>query len=648
MLRPSSRVVTLAASLLLVLVLQSLPAPRAAGDDLVGNLMGQVLALQARLELVEDQVKKLQRDPVFEGSLTLNGVDGHPILQVRDDLGNATLTLGMGGLEANLQAGNVAALKLGAAGDSGLQASISVEDDVQLLLGLQDGMRTYIRQKTDAGEMTIGQEGGKQARLTMDTDGGELVLGESTGHLARLVVRDDFSELLLGQESGRLAQLKEGGDGGKLIIGNATAPSVNLEATGDGGTLTVGKQGSNAITLKQQGGDGKITIGPSGAAVVTLAAAGKGGELYFGTAEGKSVNLATNENGGQLELGKNDGTRVQIGTVAADQAIVQVAVGDRRASLQSGSEIVGMLSQGDDGAGQFGSFKGGFGMLLMEGSTRLAMLGLDDGDDAALQLYGTGGNEPTVVLQGQGEGGKLYIGKGGDEAAINLKTNGSNDSQLLMGKSGSPHVEIVAAQAETSLLVVDGNNKAGTFSDGSQLKVYAESGGDKVELGKAEKGWGLILSQAQQLAAALSTLEGRVLALRMYDKGNQVGAFGAAPDGSGGTLRVYSGGEKATVSLGGSDGAGYVTVADAGGNPIVGLDAAEALVAIYNTGGTAIASLSKASHGGGGNVTARDNGGVGVFSAGAASDGGGEACVGRQNGKVYCLGIGLPGMGTGN
>ena len=64
--------------------------------------------------------------------------------------------------------------------------------------------------------------------------------------------------------------------------------------------------------------------------------------------------------------------------------------------------------------------------------------------------------------------------------------------------------------------------------------------------------------------------------------------------------------------------------------------------------GVPIATLSQSSHGNGGNVTASDGGGNGVFSAGAASDGGGEACVVRDNGKGFCLGIGLPGMGSGN
>lgn len=647
MLRQSSRVVTLAASLVLAVSLLSLLVPRASGDDLTGNLMGQVLALQARLDLLENKMQKLERDPTFEGGLSVVDFDNKLLMRVSGQQDGASVMIGQGNSMVQITAGQDGSISIGQDGQSQAKLSLS-GDDVQLLLGQEGGLHALIHQQANGTDLVLGSDEGKQARLTMDADGGELVIGDSRGRQARLVMRGDFTELLLGQDSGRQVHIIENGEGAKQTIGNGGSPDITLDGKGDGGIVTVGKPGGNVIALKQQGSDGKITIGPAGAGVVTLAAAGKGGELYFGTAEGKSVNLATNENGGKLELGKSDGTRVQIGTIAGDQAIVQVGVGDRRASLQAGSQIVGMLSQSDDGAGQFGSFDGGFGMLLSKGGGRLAMLGQDDGDDPALQLYGTGGTDPSVVLQGQGQGGKLFLGAGGEDAAINLKTNGSNDSQLLMGKSGSPHVEIVAAQAETSLMVVDGNNKAGTFSDGSQLKLITEDGGDKAELGKSDRGWGLMLSQAQQLAAGLSTLEGKGLALRMYDQGQQVGAFGASPDGSGGTLRIYSGGSGATVSLSAEGGAGMVTAFNESGAPVLKLNAALQAFVVFSTGGTPIAALSKTRTNAGGEVAIYGPGGDVVFGAASMPEGGGAACAKRASGKGDCLGVGLPLMGGGN
>lgn len=648
MLRRSSCVVTLAASLLLVVPLLS-PAPPAVGDetDVVSGLMGQVLALQARIDLLDSQVKKLQWDPVFQGSLSVVDSENHSLMRVLGQQDGATMTVGQGDSMVELKAGQDGSLTIGQEGQAQIKLNLS-GDEIELLLGQEDGIHTLIRQKANGTDLILGSDDGKQARLTMDQDGGELVIGDRSGRQARLVMRDDFTELLLGQDSGRQVHIIENGEGAKQTMGNGAAPDITLDGKNDGGVITVGKPGGNAIALNQQGGKGKITIGPSGAAVVTLAAAGKGGELYFGTEEGKSVNLATNEDGGELELGKADGTRVQISTVSSDQAIVQVGVGEKRASLQVGSENVGLLTKSDEGAGQFGVFDGGFGMLLSKGASRLVLVGQDDGDDPAVQLYGTGRNEPTVLLQGQGGGGKLFIGEGGEDAAINLKTNGSNDSQLLMGKTGSPHVAIIAGQAETSLLVVDGNNKAGTFSDGSQLKLITQDGGDVTELGKSEKGWGLMLTKAQQLEAALSTLEGKGLALRMYEQGQQVGAFGASPDGSGGTLRIYSGGSGATVSLSAEGGAGLVTAFNESGAPVLKLNAALQAFVVFNTSGTPIAALAKTRTNAGGEVAIYGPGGDVAFGAASVAEGGGAACAKRASGKGDCLGVGLPLMGGGN
>lgn len=649
--RRSSGVVTLAALLVAAVLLlrpvDPLPSAQAQDGNVVAALAGQVAELQFRVYQLEEKERLKEENLVVKGTLTVLDPSGKQMLMVFSDGDSAKLQLGQGGQEITLASGSEGTLEIGTPG--GPTASLAVNGEhVQLLLGDEGGINARLLQKGNGAELIVGEQEGKQSRLTQDADGGELIIGDPSARHARLVTRGDFTELLLGQDSGKQVHILENGEGGTFSMGSGTSSDIKIAGKGDGGVITIGKEGGNTISLTQKGGDGKITIGPSGAAAVTLAAVGKGGELFFGTEDSKRVNLATNNDGGKLELGKSDGTRVQIGTTAPDRAIVQVAVGDRRAALESTSELVGMISQSEVGAAQVGDSDKGFGMVLSKQDSLLALIGQEDGDDPAVQLYGTGGNEPTVVLQGLGQGGRLLIGKGGEEAAINLKTNGSNDSQLLMGLKGSPHIEVVAAPDQTSLLVIQGKNQAGAFSDGSELKVFSEDNGNKAELGKMQKGWGLMLTMGQQLEAALSTLEGKGMALRMYEQGQQVGAFGAAPDGSGGTLRIYAGGPKATVSLGAVDGAGVITAYDSGGNPILALDASQYAIAVYSTGGAAIAQLSKSSTGDGGNVTTSSGAGSGVFSAGAASDGGGEACVIRQNGKGYCLGIGLPGMGSGN
>jgi hypothetical protein len=196
--------------------------------------------------------------------------------------------------------------------------------------------------------------------------------------------------------------------------------------------------------------------------------------------------------------------------------------------------------------------------------------------------------------------------------------------------------------------VVDGSNRAGALSDGSQLKLVTEDGGDKTELGKSDQGWGLMLTQSQQLVAALSTLEGKSFAMRMYDQGQQVGAFGASPDGSGGTLRIYSGGAGATVALSAVGGAGEVNVFNENGAAVLRLDASNQAFVVFSPGGNPIAALSKTRTNGGGEVAVYGPGGDVVFGGASMAEGGGAACAKRPSGKADCLGVGLPLLGGGN
>ena len=79
-----------------------------------------------------------------------------------------------------------------------------------------------------------------------------------------------------------------------------------------------------------------------------------------------------------------------------------------------------------------------------------------------------------------------------------------------------------------------------------------------------------------------------------------------------------------------------------------GLSGGERLVAAYNKSGNAVVTIGKSENSEGGNVTARDPAGDGVFRAGHnTAVGGGDACVYRaKRQNVFCLGVGMPGVGT--
>jgi hypothetical protein len=156
------------------------------------------------------------------------------------------------------------------------------------------------------------------------------------------------------------------------------------------------------------------------------------------------------------------------------------------------------------------------------------------------------------------------------------------------------------------------------------------------------------MSKDSQPMVNLGFFEGRPPALRVFGNGTQIAAVGPGPDG-GGTVRVFpSNGGTSYAQMDAFPSGGYIGAFLPNGSPFAAFDGQERVIAVYNSAALPVATLGLGSNGSGGNVTARDSGGSGVFSAGSANDGGGEACVIRQNGKIFCLGIGLPGMGSGN
>jgi len=526
--------------------------------------------------------------------------------------------------------------------EEGLRARLSVEQETaELLLGSDGGAEARLTQDSDGGELLLGKKEGEQVRLTQDSEGGELVLGKDQGKQARLALSADGGELLLGEESGKLVRLAQTAEGGELAVGTAAEPLVLLTALADGGELTLGKAGGKHLALSQKGEQGEITLGSSGTPDVTLGTTAEGGELLFGAENATDVKLASNANGGELLLGKADGTRVQMGTTGGDSAIVLVGAASKRAWIETSGDMTGAASTTEQGAAQLGLTKTGWGLVLSKQNAMQALLGSQSGQPIALKLFS--GSEATVNLQAKADGGELTMGKG-SEKALKLSSN-AIISELLLGKESGKHARVLADGQHATLAATDGDKEAWLEAGGATGAFVTTTDGE-VELGNGLQGWGLVLTMSGQLSAGLSTLEGRGLALRLYDQGSMVAAMGPNPDGDGGTVRVFAGGS-AAASLDAVSGSGVVTAYRSDGTAAAALDAGAQTVAVYNSGGNAIATLSTSSHGSGGNVSARNDSGEGVFSAGAASDGGGEACVFRDTQNTFCLGMGLPGMGIG-
>jgi len=158
-----------------------------------------------------------------------------------------------------------------------------------------------------------------------------------------------------------------------------------------------------------------------------------------------------------------------------------------------------------------------------------------------------------------------------------------------------------------------------------------------------------------QMVAEISTQTGKKLALRLFDdKGTLVVSAGSNPSAAGaGTVKVANTKGESVAFIGTSENgeSGALGVAKNGKNTAALLSEPRMIV-LYNNAGEAITTLAKSQEGTGegGNITLRQPDGEGVFSAGYNAElGGGDACVYRaKKQNVFCLGIAVPGMGTGH
>lgn len=222
----------------------------------------------------------------------------------------------------------------------------------------------------------------------------------------------------------------------------------------------------------------------------------------------------------------------------------------------------------------------------------------------------------------------------------------------LASASGTNQITFLARGGEPTRVVVQGGTAAAQLQAGAGGGVLelVDNKSTETRLTASSGELGLAVIKDGQLAAGLGAPAGKSVALRLYDKsGRTIAAAGENPR-VGGTGIVYVGnGSQNSASLAAdAEGSGIVHAFAADGTVGSGLSGGERLVAAYNKAGNAVVTIGKSENSEGGNVTARDPAGDGVFRAGHNSAvGGGDACVYRaKRQNVFCLGIGMPGVGT--
>jgi hypothetical protein len=328
--------------------------------------------------------------------------------------------------------------------------------------------------------------------------------------------------------------------------------------------------------------------------------------------------------------------------------------------FNNGGEVAGTINakdqkievRGEDGVASIGKGSEGFGLSLKDKSgSPIADISKPSGRGTALRVY-DGGKPVAAIGSIPGEGGSVRIySPGAEKAAVSLRA--------LSGGSGMVHV--YASGGGQEFMVADGEKK--------KLTVFAAGGGEEVMVvdgekrslsvlteqgsvvaGTREGRWGLFVGPKQGAPdAELTKQPGKGMALRIFDGASIVAAIGYAV-GEGGAARVWGKGGTPAAVLNATPEGGLVQVFKSGA-PAAALVGKESVVAVYNSSGTAVASMGLSSSKTGGNVTMRDGSGQGIFSAGAGKSGGGEACVDHRRGtgtiELVCLGVLLPSMGMG-
>ncbi|OQX11371.1 MAG: hypothetical protein BWK73_17910 [Thiothrix lacustris] len=249
-----------------------------------------------------------------------------------------------------------------------------------------------------------------------------------------------------------------------------------------------------------------------------------------------------------------------------------------------------------------------------------------------------------VMLRVSNDAKADMLDMGGGLVLMNYTTE--QRGRVIVSSSGGRAV--MEADAKSASIVVESakyTTRMGSGPNGEGNGFFVRDAGGVAANGSATP---------TKPLAEIAALAGKKVALRLYDDaGNAVVSAGTNPAAAGaGTVKVANTKGEPVAFLGTSENgeSGALGVAKNGKNTAALLSEPRMMV-LYNDAGEAITTLAKSQEGTGegGNITIRQPDGEGIFSAGYNADlGGGDACVYRaKKQNVFCLGIGVPGMGTG-
>lgn len=350
------------------------------------------------------------------------------------------------------------------------------------------------------------------------------------------------------------------------IVDDSNQVIFAVEADGGGGIVQVmadgGKRGvrldgsQNRITT--EGDDGTVEIGSTNSGWGLLVR-DAGGQPMADLSEPQGKGMA-------LRIYNEGANAAQIGTAPGTGGLLRLfANGDKRTvGLDSNADGSGSIQvtgkEGEDVGGIW--LDGQRDVVRVKSDRGVAALGGDD-SGWGMVVKDAGGN-PEASINNPGAGMALRVYESGTEVLAAGNVSGKGGTVRVFSTSGTSAGASMDVNPDGSgtIQAADSTGSKGVKMDGEKMTLLIDSDEGKVDLGKTGKGWGLVVSDGGGAPMAeLSEPQGKGMALRIYNQGENAAQIGTAP-GTGGLLRLFASGDKRTIGLdSNADGTGLIQVA---------------------------------------------------------------------------------------
>lgn len=336
----------------------------------------------------------------------------------------------------------------------------------------------------------------------------------------------------------------------------ATVAELGTDENGNGilraldaqGNLRAGISGEAIIGVFDEAGEKRLaTLGANEHGAGSLTLLNKGGKLGIEAIAGAASDggvIRTMNAGGQTVAGVGVDSRGKgLVAVVDTGGTAQLSISD------TGTPALAILDGSNKQLAAVDSVNGKGRVAVLEQGRAAAELTAAQAGGGRLVVHNSGG-EPVAAV------GPSSIGKGG----ITVYDNGQSVATLEAGESGGGRLDLSNADGTGGIEAYGSDPESGSGS----LIALNKSGDEVAGLGTAPdgKGWVAVAENDQQVAALKTDGNGAGSMVLTNAEGQKgIEATGLDQDGSGGSVRVFSGADEPAVFLGTVDqGGGLVGV----------------------------------------------------------------------------------------